>query len=326
MPLKIIRQDILMVKADAIVNPTNEFFEPGGGIDYALHKSAGPRLQAACKKLGYLDIGSAKITAGFDLKAKYVIHTAGPWWRGGNYGEIEALESCYRESLILARDFGCKSVAFPLISSGTYEFPKDKVLKIAIKVINEFLYSNELLVYLVVYDKSSYETSKSLKLEILSYIDDNFSQRDIPKYYNANMNHSLFINELPCCSIRACSDVSLPDMIENMDKGFSETLLSIIDAKGLNDVDTYKKANASKQTWHKLISNPDWKPSKNTAIAFCIALELDLEETQNLLAKAGYTLSNATTFDVVIRFFIQRKKYDVMLINETLFDMDLPLL
>ncbi len=325
MPLKIIRQDILEVKADAIVNPTNEFLEPSGGVDYAIHKAAGPRLKEACNKLGKLDIGSAKITAGFDLKAKYVIHTAGPWWEGGNTGEIEALKSCYRESLILARDFGCKSVAFPLISSGTYEFPKDKVLKIAIKVINDFLYDNELLVYLVIYDKSSYEVSKALKLDILSFIDD-IKQREIPKYYNNRMLKSACVNEIPDC-VPLCEMVpDLDSMIDNMDKGFSETLLAIVDKKGFSDVETYKRANASKQTWHKLVSDPNWKPSKNTAIAFCIALELDLEETQSLLAKAGYTLSNASKFDIIIKFFIATKKYDVMLINETLFDMDLALL
>lgn len=326
MPLKIIRQDILEIKADAIVNPTNEFLEPGGGVDYAIHKAAGPRLREACSKLGELNVGSAKITAGFNLKAKYVIHTAGPWWQGGNANEIEALESCYRESLILARDFGCKSVAFPLISSGTYEFPKDKVLKIAIKIINDFLYDNELLVYLVVYDKISYEVSKSLKLEILSFIDDNYRQREIPKYYNKFMLKSASVNEIPDF-VYACNMApDLESMIDNMDKGFSETLLSIVDRKGFSDVETYKRANASKQTWHKLVTDPNWKPSKNTAIAFCIALELDLEETQSLLAKAGYTLSNASKFDIIIKFFIATKKYDVMLINETLFDMDLALL
>ena len=174
MPLQIIRQDITKMSVDAIVNTTNEEMVGYSGVDRAVHEGAGPLLDAECAKLAPLGLGTAKITKGYNLDAKYIIHTSGPVWRGGLVGESIILKSCYIESLKLAVANGCHSVAFPLISSGTYGYPKDQVLKFAIQVITEFLFDHELMVYICVFDRTSYEFSKKLFSEIREVIDDDY--------------------------------------------------------------------------------------------------------------------------------------------------------
>ena len=175
MPIKIIRQDITKIKCDAIVDPTDAHYSHGGGVDAAIHEAAGAELYHACAEQGNLEVGKAVITSAFALPCKYVIHTVGPWWRGGEHGEEVLLRSCYRESLKLGVENKCKSIAFPLIASGTFGFPKDKVLKIAVYEISNFLFENEMLVYIVVYDKTSYSISEKLFADIVDYIDDNYN-------------------------------------------------------------------------------------------------------------------------------------------------------
>lgn len=312
-PLKILRQDITKMQVDAIVNTTNADMIGYSGVDLAVHEAAGPELEIECATLTPLDLGEAKITKGYNLDAKYIIHTSGPYWLGGVAKEDVVLQSCYWESLKLAVEYGCHSVALPLISAGAYGFPKDRVLKFAIRVITEFLLEHELDVYLCVFDRTSYEFSKQLFSEISDLLDDTYTETCRER--SETVTRSL--------STKAVDDGSLSEYMKSMDKAFAYKLFDWIDARGMTDVECYKKANIDKKTFSKIKCNPDtYKPSKQTAVAFAIALRLTLEETQDLLASAGLTLSGSFTFDKIIRYFIQKQVYDIFEINEALFEFD----
>jgi len=339
MPLQIIRQDITKLRVDAIVNTTNEEMVGYSGVDLAVHTIAGPELDAECAEIAPLGLGCAKITKGYNLPAKYVIHTSGPTWRGGLVGERAILRSCYTESLKLAIQNKCKSVAFPLISSGVYCYPKDQVLKEAIQTIAEFQLSHELLVYICVYDKDSYTFSQKLFSDIQSFIDDEYvdeHDEDFYDDYEAKEESDCLIIcnkcEMPppnimCQEVRnTAAGKSLEDYIKQMDRSFQEMLFDLIDESGMTDVECYKKANVDKRTFSKIKSNKDYKPSKQTAIAFAISLHLDLDTTQELLATAGFTLSRSKVFDKIIRYFIHNHNYNIFEINEALFEFDQVLL
>ena len=338
MPLQIIRQDITKMKVDAIVNTTNEEMIGYSGVDLAIHTAAGAELDEECAKLAPLGLGLAKLSGGYGLPCKYVIHTSGPIWQGGLVGESIILRSCYVESLKLAVKSGCRSVAFPLISSGVYGYPKDQVLKFAIQTITEFLFDHELTVYLCVFDKESYSFSQKLFSDIQSFIDDESEDE-----YDEDFDDDEEPNEPPkvlrlqtsmCmeASIRydreLCSAAgqSLQEYMKQMDRSFQEMLFDLIDESGMTDVECYKKANVDKRTFSKIKSNKDYKPSKQTAIAFAISLQLDMDTTQELLATAGFTLSRSKPFDKIIRYFIHNGNYDIFEINEALFEFDQQLL
>ena len=327
MPLQIVRQDITKMRVDAIVNTTNEEMVGYSGVDLAIHKAAGHELAIECAKIAPLGLGTAKITNAYNLDAKYIIHTSGPVWQGGLVGESIILKSCYIESLKLAVANGCNSVAFPLISSGVYGYPKDQVLKFAIQVITEFLFDHEIMVYLCVYDRTAYEFSRKLFTEIREAIDDEY----VDEQHEITSNESMvFRSEMVVtydCSCGSKTDKSLHEYIKSIDKSFAYKLFDLIDERGMTDVECYKKANVDKKTFSKIKRNPEtYKPSKQTAIAFAIALKLNLDETQELLASAGLTLSHSFTFDKIIRFFIEKGIYNVFEINEALFAFDQVLL
>ena len=350
MPLRIVRRDITQMKVDAIVNTTNEKMVGYSGVDLAVHTAAGPKLDAACKKIAPLGLGCAKITKGYNLDARYVIHTSGPVWKGGLAGESVLLKSCYTESLRLAVRYGCETVAFPLISSGAYGYPKDKVLKFAIQVISEFLLKHELTVFICVHDRTSYEFSRELFNEITQVLNDGCIEKQTAfcdsdsDFCESTINPDLRPTAVyqsscrvsaPCASMPApqsseyvkAKNQSLEDYMKSLDKPFAYKLFDLIDEKGMTDVECYKKANIDKKTFSKIKCNPDkYKPSKQTAVAFAIALELTLDETQDLLASAGLTLSKSFTFDKIIRYFLQKGVYDIFEINEALFEFDQMLL
>ena len=337
MPLEIVRNDITKMKVDAIVNVANESLLGGGGVDGAIHRAAGSGLLAECRTLGGCNTGKAKITGGYNLPAKYVIHTVGPIYNDGNHGEKALLESCYRESLALAKEHNCETIAFPLISSGVYGYPKDQALKVAINIISDFLLENEMTVYIVIFDKAAYKISEKLFSDIAEYIDDNYVDE-----HTDCRRESIQMNALmaPCVKrkeadvefleICACKAIVAEDDLDaklrQIDESFSQMLLRKIDEKGMTDAECYKKANIDRKLFSKIRSDVNYKPSKPTALAFAISLELSLAETEDMLRKAGFALSHSNKFDIIIEYFISKGNYNIFEINEALFAFDQSLL
>ena len=345
MPLQIVRNDITKMKVDAIVNAANSSLLGGGGVDGCIHRAAGPELLAECKTLGGCETGSAKITKGYKLPCKYVIHAVGPRWRDGKHGEREKLISCYRTSLALAKENGCETVALPLISSGIYGYPKDQALRIAIDTISEFLLENDMTVYIVIFDRKAYQISGKLYADIAEYIDDNYVDEHSDNYSERLRRLNALPDMEPVCGASVCEEAdemaepimampmaapkkmkSLYEALGQIDESFSEMLLRKIDEKGMTDAECYKKANIDRKLFSKIRSDKLYKPSKPTVIAFAIALELSLEETKNMLMKAGFALSHSNKFDIIIEYFIENENYNVFEINEALFAFDQSLL
>lgn len=331
MPLIIVRNDITKMNVDAIVNAANEKLLGGGGVDGCIHRAAGPELLAECRTLGGCKTGDAKVTKGYKLPCKYIIHTVGPVWKGGFNNEKTLLESCYRTSLELAVANKCDSVAFPLISSGVYGYPKDQALKVAIDVISDFLFSHDLTVYIVVFDKKAYTISEKLFSEIAEYIDDNYADE------HSDYSRRIYSNRLEDCRAKeVCCDEemlmpmeiggNLNDILKQLDESFSEMLLRKIDESGMTDSECYKKANIDRKLFSKIRSDKEYRPSKPTVLAFAIALNLSLDETQDMLMKAGFALSHSNKFDVIIEYFIVNENYNIHEINEALFAFDQSLL
>ena len=328
MPLEIVRNDITKMKVDAIVNAANETLLGGGGVDGCIHRTAGPELLAECRTLGGCKTGDAKITGAYRLPCRYIIHAVGPVWNGGKYGEREQLASCYRTSLALAKEHGCETVAFPLISSGIFGYPKDQALRVAVDTIGEFLLHNDMTVYIVIFSRTAYQISNKLFADIAEYVDDHYvdahtdSQRERLRRMSALESRTLSAD----AAAAPMAVGGLDSLLAHLDAGFSETLLKLIDRSGKKDAEVYKKANVDRRLFSKIRNNPDYKPSKPTAVAFAIALELSLPETRDLIARAGYALSASSKFDVIIEYFIRQKKYDIFEINEALFAFDQSLL
>lgn len=335
MPLEIIRNDITKVHADAIVNAANSSLLGGGGVDGAIHRAAGPKLLEECRTLGGCLVGQAKITKGYNLPAKYIIHTVGPVWNDGKNNEEKLLADCYKNSLALAKEYNLESIAFPLISSGAFGYPKDKAMKTAISVVGDFLLSNDMTVYLVVYDKKAFMLSEKLFSSITQYIDDKYiEERPTNKRDRLEEELQLVDSHLEAprfYSVEEPTPVkklkrSLDDVVKQMDETFSQMLLRLIDEKGMTDVETYKKANIDRKLFSKIRNDINYKPSKPTAIAFAIALKLNLDETKDLLLKAGFALSRSSKFDIIIEYFIEEGNYNIFEINEALFAFDQNLL
>ncbi len=379
MPLLIVRNDITAMKVDAIVNAANETLLGGGGVDGAIHRAAGPKLLEECRKLKGCRTGEAKITKGYQLPAKYIIHTVGPVWQGGDFHERELLVSCYENSLKLAEKHHCGSIAFPVISAGVYGYPKEEALKAATETISRFLLNHEMTVYIVIYNKKMMTIGQKLFDDIQEFIDDCYAadhsdeevrirqrmeragttlkertefespdstihpdravqpeiQQDgtiqperVPEppvqfetaKAEAKRIPGLFGNQ------RKAAPSSLDEALDLMDESFSQMLLRKIDERGMKDSECYKKANIDRKLFSKIRKDVHYKPSKPTAIAFAIALELSAEETDEMLLKAGFALSRSSKFDIIIQYFIQNHNYNIFEINEALFAFDQPLL
>ena len=340
MPFTIIRQDITKMKVDAIVNAANTDLQMGGGVCGAIFKAAGAaQLQAACDKLAPIKTGEAVITPGYNLPAKFILHAAGPVYNQQNAAQSEKLlRSAYMESLRLAVKNNCESIAFPLISSGIYGYPKDKALKVGVSAIQDFLIDHDIDVTLVVFDKSAFAVSRELLGQVESYIDEHYVYTheikrrqlldvELQAIYEADECAGTFnepILEDMLASVGA--PAPLDDLVGNLDEPFSKMLLRLIDAKGMTDVEVYKRANLDRKLFSKIRTGKGYMPSKRTAIALAVALRLSLDETNDFLRRAGYALSHAVIFDVIVEYFIANGKYDVFEINEVLFEYDQPLL
>ena len=349
MPYQIIRQDITKMNTDAIVNAANTALAPGGGVCGAIFAAAGyAELDAECKRIGHCDTGKAVITKGYALPAKHIIHTPGPVYHVDRTDNATLLYSCYSSSLELAKKHKLRSIAFPLISAGIYGYPADEALKVATQAISDFLEKDDMAVYLVVYDKNSFKVSSRLFDDVKEYIDARLvkeqdlsvrarSENYIHRELRSDSIEQLFpqaayapeptkAKEAKLGSSWRKPNKELDRMLLEMDSSFSEYLLYLIDESGMTDVQVYKKANIDRKLFSKIRSNPAYKPSKLTAVALAIALELDWRKARDLVGRAGYSFSHSSKFDIIIEYFICNDNYDIFEINEVLFAFDQPLI
>ena len=354
MPFEIVRNDITNMEVDAIVNAANPRPIIGYGVDSGVHKKAGNQLLVARKKIGDIAFGEAAITPAFNLSAKYVIHAVSPIWQDGKKNEAQLLDNCYVNSLQLALENKCESIAFPLLSAGNHGFPKDLALQTAINVFSKFLMKHEMQIYLVVFGKQSFALSEKLFHSVQSYIDETYIQEKSLEEYGvtnkrdvrelellqlreamsrrrkAELEYNILADEVceESAEYEALAPTAAPrkleDLMKEIDETFSEALIRLIDQKGLKDPEVYKKANIDRKFFNKIKNNKNYKPSKSTCVAFAIALELNLDETRDLIGKAGYALTHSSKFDIIIEFFILQGNYNMFEINEVLFDFDQP--
>ncbi|SCY22862.1 O-acetyl-ADP-ribose deacetylase (regulator of RNase III), contains Macro domain [Lachnospiraceae bacterium XPB1003] len=381
MAFRIIRNDITKVSADAIVNTANPRPRYVSGTDYAIYMAAGAdELLKERQKIGNIETGQAAVTPAFALSAKYIIHTVGPEWVDGEHGEREAVKSCYENSLCLAKDLGCESIAFPLIATGVYGFPKADALQIAVTVFSEFLSDTDMEIILVVFDEDSFVLSGKIFSGVDAFIDENYVSEKMDSEYTLGASAAAFsVGSIPIGESRrgrrlfkdafrrlgrkdsaraesikadiaddeecdgeydaeplmeapmamASTDRagrSLNDLLDNVSETWQESLLRLIDEKGYTDTEVYKRANVDRKLFSKIRSNSQYQPKKITAVAFALALKLSLDETKDLLGRAGYALSPSSHFDLIIEYFIEQGVYDTYTINLALFEHKQPLL
>ena len=340
MPFTIVRQDITKMKVDAIVNAANTDLAMGGGVCGAIFKAAGAqKLQAACDEVAPVKTGEAAITPAFALPSKYVIHAAGPVYRHWNAAQSEILlRSAYTNSLRLAYDNKCSSIAFPLISSGIFGYPKDEALSVASSAIRDFLFDHDMDVYLAVFDRTAFIVSEKLLGAVESYIDEHYVEEhrvyrrellDVEREAlsdDAIMSYNAPMPSMAQPKATSQQSAGIDDLVGNLDEPFASTLLRLIDAKGKTDVEIYKRANIDRKLFSKIRTGKGYTPGKRTIVALAVALELSLAETDDLLERAGYALSHSQKFDVIVEYFIVSGKYDIFEINEVLFKYDQPLL
>lgn len=359
MPFQIVHNNIVYMRTDAIVNAANSMLRRGGGVCGAIFEAAGEEeLQSACDVLAPCPVGGAVATEGYHLPVRYIIHAVGPIWRGGLEGEDKLLESAYKSALETAKSKGCRSISFPLISAGIYGYPKKEALQIAVRVFREFMEKNEMDIYLVVFDRKAVSISERLYQNVKHYIDsyapeldrrrrmmaENFSQMmEMPPVPSGEKAQEAQI-PVPMAAPQAIGTASsspfkqemqqitekkkrsLKDLFGHMEETFSQMLLRFIDQKGYTEVEVYKRANMDRKLFSKIKCSKDYTPKKQTVLSLAIALRLSLDETLDLLKRAGYSLSMSSKFDVIIRYFLENEEYDIFLINETLFTFEQPLL
>lgn len=340
MPFKIVRNDITNMRVDAIVNPGNREPVIGYGVDLGIYQKAGPALLEARRAVGRIEPGEAALTEGFSLPARYVIHTVGTSWQGGDRGETNLLGSCYRKTLALAAEAGCESIAFPLMGAGNLGFPREIAMQIAVRACSEFLMTHDMDISLVVFHREVVQLSEKLFHRVKSYIDECYVREtleeescpgDFAPYMRWEQRCFSVPERMPAEMSQPVEDdwetlKSLRELLLQKDAGFAQNLVERIEASGRKNSEVYKKANVDKKLFSKIINNVNYHPSKQTALAFAIALELDLPQTLDLIGRAGFTLTHSSKFDIIIEYFIKNRSYDIFEINEVLFRFDQSLL
>lgn len=345
MSFKIVRNDITKVKADVIVNTANPNPVCVSGTDLAIYEAAGKeKLLAERAGIGKIARGDVAVTNAYDLKAKYIIHTVGPVWTDGKHHEFEILENCYLKSLQKAIELGCESIAFPLISTGVYGFPKDRALQIAVSVFSQFLTENEIKIILVVFDKKSFQLSGQMVKDIDSYIDANYVRKVRRKEYPVQSRRSAGMRELSeeaFCeeilkrevedsypfekdknSAKLCmlsADIQLEEQLANIGVSFHDKLFELICEAHLDNKDVWKRANLDRKHFSKIQCDKNYHPKKKTVMALCIALQLNLEQSKDLLSRADWAFSPSSKVDLIVQKAIMDKQYDIMQLNVTLF-------
>lgn len=334
MPFTIVRNDITKMRVDAVVNAANSSLLGGGGVDGCIHRAAGSELLEECRTLHGCKTGQAKITKGYKMPCRYIIHTVGPVWQGGGFGERELLYSCYKNSLELAAQYDCKTVAFPLISAGIYGYPKGKALEVAQQAIADFLETHDMEVTLAVLDKAAVELSRDMFERVREYVDDRYVEQlesvDPRRSAFFKMRESCapvaasaaLVDEDECCVSDEMRGLSLEERLRNTDESFSEALLRLIDEKGLTDAEVYRRANIDRRLFSKIRCDREYRPKKQTVLAFALALELSPQAAEELLKRAGYSLSDSIKGDVIVRFFLENGIYDIYTVNQALFEFD----
>ena len=335
MPFLMIRNDITKVAADAIVNPANRNLLQGSGTSRAIYQAAGEQeLTAACEAIGRCDLGRAVCTPAFGLSAKYVFHAVCPAWHGGGFGEAEQLASAYHSALELAAEYHCESVAFPLLSSGNYGYPKEQAFRIAVDIITQYVMEHDLTVYLVLYDRHSLAVSRKLSASVEEYIDDHYVAQNDESYEfdrwrreSAERRRRLEEEAAPMLEAAAppaapMAARSLEHLMDNLGESFTTRLLRLIDERGLKDSTVYKQSNISRQHFSKIQCNRDYNPKKKTVLAFAVGLHLSEDETIDLLQSAGYAFSDGSKRDWIVRYCLEHKIYNINQVNTLLFEYD----
>ena len=340
MPFLMIRNDITKVAADAIVNPANRNLLQGSGTSRAIYQAAGEQeLTASCEAIGRCDLGRAVCTPAFGLPAKYVFHAVCPAWHGGRFGEAEQLASAYHSALKLAAKYHCESVAFPLLSSGNYGYPKEQAFRIAVDTITQYVMEHDLTVYLVLYDRDSLAVSRKLFASVEEYIDDHYvAQNDESYQFDRRRRESVERRRWrleekaapmletaaapPPPAVAPMAARSLENLMDNLGEGFTTRLLRLIDERGLKDSTVYKQSNISRQHFSKIQCNRDYNPKKKTVLAFAVGLHLSEDETIDLLKSAGYAFSDGSKRDWIVRYCLEHKIYNINQVNTLLFEYD----
>lgn len=372
MPFKIVRNDITKMNTEAIVNTANDHATVGTGCDSAVYKAAGhdELLNYREEKIGFVPEGDAFITPGFKLKAKYIIHAVSPLYLDGNQGEGEKLRSCYRKSLQIAKENGIKSISFPLIATGGFGYPKEEGMRIAVDEINAFLLSNEMDIFLVVFDTKATQLGEKIYPGLEAYIDHNYvkeareeeygdayfsSMRSsepecdrylsgaVPKAGKPSFTGSIFKKEKvkdtvsdEALSIDECCDEApffdfeeqheskLQERMRHMTDTYSEYLMYLIQERNMENAEVWKRAIVDKKIFSKIKNNANYHPNKLTALCLCVGAKLNLDESKDLLARAGYALSPCNKTDIIFSYFIENEIYDMIELDIQLEEHGLP--